>query len=67
MPNDEIPDDATIAISAGELDQLFHEIYKRSEPNIGQLQYKNAYESGWEDGAKKLHRDIVENADILIE
>jgi hypothetical protein len=67
MPEDEIPDDADIVLPAGELDQIFFDIYMRADVEVDPEYYRDAYMSGWEDGAKALHHEVMENAEILIE
>ena len=63
MPNQ----DGDYVISADELDRIFREIYTRGDVDVRPQYYADAYMSGWEDGAKALHHEIVENADIILE
>lgn len=65
---EEIPDEAVIQIEVGELDAMLSRYLSNPpEPPVNMPEYTNAYQSGRSDGAMHIHRQIVENADIVIE
>lgn len=53
-------------ITQADLDSIFRDLLTDSV-SVGPHMYKDAYESGREDGIRHFHKAVEENAEIVIE